>query len=102
MPNLKRVLFGAVLVPLMMAPALAQGQSKSGDHHYQGGPKTEVPHHIGEQPKTPGKTRAKPSQKGQHHYQGGPQSIHHIGEMPKAAGDAPGTKVKKKQKKKSS
>lgn len=97
---IRKVLAVAVLLPLMAASSWAQAQS--GDHHYQGGPKTEVPHHIG--PKatgTPPKSRGTRNQAGQHHYQGGPQSAvpHHIGDPPKATGDAPKRRGKAKRKK---
>ena len=97
---LKKALIGAILLPFMVAPGFAQ--DRSGDHHYQGGPKTEVPHHIG--PRATGKTsksKGTASQAGQHHYQGGPQSIHHIGDYPKVAGDVPKRRVKAKRKKSS-
>jgi hypothetical protein len=48
------------------------------DHHYQGGPKTEVPHHMGKK-ETTGTTKG---QSGGHHYNGGPATStpHHMGE----------------------
>ena len=71
------------LDPLMIAPGFAQ----RADHHYQGGPKTEVPHHVGSPPQqgeTTGQNQS--SQRCQHHYQGGPFSNtpHHVGDQPKA------------------
>jgi len=90
---LKKTLMGAILLPFLAMPALAQDRET--DHHYQGGPKTEVPHHVGK--RAQGKTTPTPSQAGQHHYQGGPGAIHHVGDMPKAAGDAP-KKAKRKKK----
>ena len=81
---LKNVLIGAILLPFMATTSLAQSQS--GDHHYQGGPKTDVPHHIGPKPAGTTPTReGTTSQAGQHHYQGGPTSAvpHHVGDQPK-------------------
>ena len=97
---LRNALIGAILLPFMAASGLAQ--DRTSDHHYQGGPKTEVPHHIG--PRATGNTgtsQGTPSQAGQHHYQGGPQSIHHIGEMPKTTGEAPKQRGKAKRNQKS-
>lgn len=91
---LKNTLMAAALLSFLAAPVVAQ--DRASDHHYQGGPKTEVPHHIGK--RDAGKAtqgQGTPSQAGQHHYQGGPKEIHHIGEMP-------GNKAKKKKNKKSS
>lgn len=92
---LKNTLMAVALLPFLAAPVVAQ--DRASDHHYQGGPKTEVPHHIGK--RDSGKAtqgQATPSQAGQHHYQGGPKAEpHHIGDMP-------GQKGKKHQKKKSS
>jgi hypothetical protein len=47
-------------------------------HHYQGGPKTEVPHHMGKKATT-GTTIG---QSGGHHYSGGPSTSapHHMGD----------------------
>ena len=98
---LKKALIGAILLPFMAAPGLAQDQS--GDHHYSGGANSNVPHHIG--PRATSKTRKSegtPSQAGQHHYQGGPQSIYHIGNLPNATGDVPKRKKVKRTKKQSS
>lgn len=95
---LKNALIGAILLPFMAASGLAQDQR--GDHHYQGGPKTEVPHHIG--PRATGATgtsQGTASQAGQHHYQGGPKEIHHIGDMPKTTGEAPKRRGKAKRNK---
>lgn len=54
--------------------ALAQSdKSKIGSgHHYQGGPKTEVPHHMQDMKGTTTGTTAK--SKESHGYQGGPKS----------------------------
>jgi hypothetical protein len=53
--------------------ALAQSdksKTESG-HHYQGGPKTEVPHHMKDMK---GKSSGKAARKESHGYQGGPKS----------------------------
>ena len=66
-------------VPLIAAPALAQSTDNNGNgHHYQGGPKTGVPHHMGKKD-TFG---AKNSTSGGHHYSGGPKTEvpHHMGD----------------------
>ena len=90
----------AALLPFMIVPGMAQ----RADHHYQGGPKTEAPHHVGPKAtETTRKSKGTAGQAGQHHYQGGPQSAvpHHIGDRPKAIGDAPKRRGKAKQKKSS-
>lgn len=98
---LKKAFIAAVVLPLLVAPAAAQ--DRDSDHHYFGGPNSNVPHHIGKRPtsNTAGSEKT-PSQAGQHHYQGGPKSIHHIGEMPKAAGEGTTEPKKMKRKKKKS
>jgi hypothetical protein len=67
-------------VSLMGSPALAQTTTdqETNGHHYQGGPKTEVPHHMGKKD-TVGETK---SPSGGHHYSGGPKTEvpHHMGE----------------------
>jgi hypothetical protein len=71
---LKTALVGAVLLPFIVAPALAQGNP----HHYRGGPRSD-PHHMSEWPKSPeakAKTQRKTNAKKQypaHRYQGGPK-----------------------------
>lgn len=67
---------------LLTAPALAQTVSKDDErngHHYQGGPKTEVPHHMGKK-ETSGSATTRES--GGHHYSGGPATStpHHMGD----------------------
>lgn len=64
---------------LMISPAFSQAaDQESNGHHYQGGPKTEVPHHMGKKD-TVGQTK---SSSGGHHYSGGPKTEvpHHMGE----------------------
>lgn len=70
---LKKLFSAAVAFPFFFLPAYAQT-------HYQGGPKSSVPPHIGELPRS--KSSAPTDQSGQHHYQGGPRAPHHIGNMP--------------------
>ncbi|MCA1427259.1 MULTISPECIES: hypothetical protein [unclassified Bradyrhizobium] len=67
------------IVSLLAVPATAQSTDKEkNDHHYSGGPKTEVPHHMGKKEKTGTSANA---QSGGHHYTGGPgtSSPHHMG-----------------------
>ncbi len=77
---IKMILAAAVAISFAAVPALAQTSSGTGKngHHYSGGPKTGVAHHIGkkETTNTP-KTRST----GGHHYSGGPRAEpHHMGE----------------------
>jgi hypothetical protein len=53
------------------------GDKQNNGHHYQGGPKTEVPHHMGKN-----ETASTIGGSGTHHYSGGPkiEIPHHIGE----------------------
>jgi hypothetical protein len=74
-------LFAAVtaasLTSLTALPAIAQTSDKENNgHHYQGGPKTEVPHHMGK------KEAVSNGKSGTHHYSGGPKTEvpHHTGE----------------------
>ena len=65
------------LLLLIGAPAMAQVASEPNAHHYQGGPKTGVPH-LTTHPKS--SANAKYIKKGQgssHRYQGGPKSENH-------------------------
>jgi hypothetical protein len=68
------------VVSLLAVPAMAQttDKEKSG-HHYSGGPKTEVPHHMGKKETTGSSAKAG---SGGHHYTGGPgtSSPHHMGD----------------------
>jgi len=78
-----RKLLAAVAVASLVAlPAMAQDATKDTEkngHHYSGGPKTEVPHHMGKK-ETTGKTTK--GQSGGHHYSGGPATStpHHMGD----------------------
>jgi hypothetical protein len=77
--SISKLLVAASVLSFVALPALAQtssGEGKGGSHHYSGGPKSEVPHHIG--PKK-GKAAKKTGPSGSHHYSGGPREPHHIG-----------------------
>ena len=77
----KRILAAAVVVSFLAVPALAQtgSDSERNGHHYSGGPKTEVIHHMGKK-ETVGVSRK--GKAGSHHYSGGPGTgvPHHTGE----------------------
>ncbi|UWU93123.1 hypothetical protein [Bradyrhizobium sp. CB1015] len=79
----KTLLAAAGVICLLAAPAMAQttDKEKSG-HHYTGGPKTEVPHHMGKKDTTGSSSNAA---SGGHHYTGGPNTStpHHMGEKTK-------------------
>jgi len=77
-----RKVFAAVTaVSLIALPAMAQTTSdtEKNGHHYSGGPKTEVPHHMGKKETVGVATKGK---SGGHHYTGGPstQVPHHMGD----------------------
>jgi len=77
----RKILIIAAALSVIALPAMAQSGSdtteKSG-HHYQGGPKTEVPHHMGKKEAGSG---AHKGASGGHHYSGGPKTeTHHMGE----------------------
>lgn len=77
----KNMLAFVAAVSLMTSPVLAQtGNQEYNGHHYQGGPKTEVPHHMGK--KDADTVGQKRSTSGTHHYTGGPANNvpHHTGE----------------------
>ncbi len=77
--SISRLLVAASVMSFVALPAMAQtssGEGKGGSHHYSGGPKSEVPHHVG--PKK-GKAAKKSGPSGSHHYSGGPREPHHIG-----------------------
>jgi hypothetical protein len=84
--RLLKMLGVAVALQLVAAPAMAQVTSDKNEsaHHYQGGPKTVVPHSMKHTKST--KTKAVTTtgrSTGGHHYRGGPQSsFHHMGDNP--------------------
>ena len=78
--NICKLLVTASVMSFVALPAMAQtssGEGKGGSHHYSGGPKSEVPHHIGPKKQGAGSKKSGPS--GSHHYSGGPREPHHIG-----------------------
>ncbi len=77
-----RKIFAAVAaLSLIALPAMAQTSSdtETNGHHYSGGPKTVVPHHMGKK-ETVGQSST--SRSGGHHYTGGSNTStpHHMGE----------------------
>ncbi|MBH5398852.1 hypothetical protein HZZ13_13775 [Bradyrhizobium sp. CNPSo 4010] len=79
----KTVLAAVGVVCLLAAPAMAQTTDKEKNgHHYSGGPKTEVPHHMGKKETTGSSANAA---SGGHHYTGGPNTStpHHMGDKTK-------------------
>jgi hypothetical protein len=75
-----KLLAAVAAVSLIAVPATAQTTEKERNgHHYSGGPKTEVPHHMGAK-ETVG--AAKGTTSGGHHYTGGPATStpHHMGD----------------------
>jgi hypothetical protein len=84
-----RFLAAAISVSLIAFPAMAQTSagSENNGHHYSGGPKTEVPHHMGKKEtvgmSTTSVDKSTTSKRtGGHHYQGGPNTSvpHHMGD----------------------
>ncbi|WP_407186986.1 hypothetical protein [Bradyrhizobium centrosematis] len=76
----KTLLAAIGIVSLLAVPAMAQSTDKEKNgHHYSGGPKTEVPHHMGKKEKSGTSANA---ESGGHHYTGGPSTStpHHMGE----------------------
>ena len=72
----RTLLIAATALSLTAVPAMAQTTKTDGGHHYSGGPKSEVPHHMGKKKVT---TTGKAAPSGSHHYSGGPREPHHIG-----------------------
>jgi hypothetical protein len=79
--TIRKILAAGTALSLIAAPAIAQNASNTekNGHHYQGGPKTEVPHHMGKKETVGVSTKAR---SGGHHYTGGPNTgvPHHMGE----------------------
>jgi hypothetical protein len=76
----KNIFAFVAAISLVASPALAQTTNNQGNgHHYQGGPKTEVPHHMGKKEAIGTTTQGL---SGGHHYQGGPKTVvpHDMGE----------------------
>ena len=81
--NFKKLSLGLVAATILATPAMAQTATKDTEqngHHYSGGPKTEVPHHMGKKESTGKKTTT--GQSSGHHYSGGPATStpHHMGD----------------------
>ena len=81
--TIKKLLAAAAVASLVALPAFAQTATKDTEqngHHYSGGPKTEVPHHMGKK-EADGKP-ATDASSGGHHYSGGPKTEvpHHMGD----------------------
>lgn len=77
---IKKILAAAVAISFAALPAVAQTSTDTerNGHHYSGGPKTEVPHHMGKKETT---NAPKAKSTGGHHYSGGPKTeSHHMGE----------------------
>ena len=77
----QKILAAVTAVSLIALPAMAQtGAEETNGHHYQGGPKTVVPHHMGKKETTVGVSAKGKS--GGHHYTGGPGTAvpHHMGD----------------------
>jgi hypothetical protein len=78
---IKKILVAAAAVSFIALPAIAQTSSdtEKNGHHYSGGPKTEVPHHMGKKETVGVATKGK---SGGHHYKGGPGTSipHHMGD----------------------
>lgn len=78
-----RTLIAIIAAAALALPAIAQtAEKEKNGHHYSGGPKTEVPHHMGKK-ETVGSS--KESTSGGHHYTGGPgtSNPHHMGDKDK-------------------
>ena len=76
----KFIIAAAAAMSFVALPAMAQtstSDEKNG-HHYSGGPKTEVPHHMG---KKEGDAGSSSGASGSHHYDSGPKANapHHVG-----------------------
>ena len=75
-----KILAAIAAASFIALPAMAQTtDTEKNGHHYSGGPKTEVPHHMGKKETVGVSNKGK---SGGHHYTGGPgtQTPHHMGE----------------------
>ena len=83
--TIRKILAAAVALSLIALPAMAQTSSdtEKNGHHYQGGPKTEVPHHMGKKETVGVATTTQGTGTGGHHYRGGPATStpHHMGDQ---------------------
>lgn len=77
--NIRKLLVAVTIISFVALPAMAQTSStdEKNGHHYSGGPKTEVPHHMGKKKSAGSKSKSG----GSHHYSGGPKTEvpHHMG-----------------------
>ena len=77
----RKILAVAAAFLLVALPTMAQTSTdaEKNGHHYSGGPKTEVPHHMGKKETVGVATKGR---SGGHHYTGGPGTgtPHHMGE----------------------
>ena len=77
-----RLLAATIAASFVAFPAMAQTSSdgENNGHHYSGGPKTEVPHHMGKKETVGISTTSKRT--GGHHYRGGPGTSvpYHMGD----------------------
>jgi hypothetical protein len=79
--TVREILAAAAALSLIAFPAMAQTGStdtEKNGHHYQDGPKTEVPHYMGKKETVGVATKGN----GGHHYRGGPATStpHHMGD----------------------
>jgi hypothetical protein len=67
-----KLIVAAAVMSFVALPAIAQTTSsdEKNGHHYSGGPKTEVPHHMGKKDTGPSTSGSG----GSHHYGGGPKT----------------------------
>ncbi|WP_347339414.1 hypothetical protein [Bradyrhizobium stylosanthis] len=76
----RKLIVAAAIMSFVALPAMAQTTTtdEKNGHHYNGGPKTEVPHHMGKKESDGGSTSGSG---GSHHYNGGPKTEvpHHMG-----------------------
>jgi hypothetical protein len=76
----RKLIVVAAIMSFVTLPVMAQTRAsdEKNGHHYTGGPKTEVPHHMGKKENDGGPTSGSG---GSHHYGGGPKSEvpHHTG-----------------------
>ena len=76
----RKLLVALAATSLIALPAVAQTtDTEKNGHHYNGGPKTEVPHHMGKKDSV---GSSKGTASGGHHYTGGPATAtpHHMGD----------------------
>ena len=78
--TIRKILAAAAALSVIALPAIAQTSSdtEKNGHHYQDGPKTEVPHYMGKKETVGVATKGN----GGHHYRGGPATStpHHMGD----------------------